>query len=228
MGRTIFPAGQEKTGVTEKVDPIIANESSDAGILHDLKGENDELRGTIVDLEKRLEEASQAVQFCTEQHGDYERLLEEKSEVIRDLHGKIQELQARPAAGSPRDEELVALSEELEQERRQLKEDEEALMKQMRDMEVQMSRERADIARQRNELLRLQEDLRRELELAARQTELRERLLPLQRRHQELVHHKGTERPRQAAPSEEPESPATPPVPSRSRDSGLLRRLFGG
>src|SRR5207244_8585138 len=83
---------------------------------------------------------------------EYENLLDEKSEVIRELHQRIQELQDRPAGETPREEELLALSEELDCERRQLKDDEEALMKQMRDMEVQMSRERAEFARQRNEL----------------------------------------------------------------------------
>ena len=58
---------------------------------------------------------------------EYESLLEEKSEVIRSLHLKMQEGHAGVTAEVPREEELLALSEELERERAQLKEDEETL-----------------------------------------------------------------------------------------------------
>src|SRR5262249_56612934 len=84
-----------------------------------------------------------------ERKREYEALLEEKSEVIRSLHQKLQEYQERPTAVAPKEAELVALSEQLEQDRRQLQEDEESLMQQMRQMEMTMSRERAELARQR-------------------------------------------------------------------------------
>src|SRR5262245_48654170 len=74
---------------------------------------------------------------------DYERLLEEKSEVIRELHNKMQELSERlgelEASGPTtlgQAEEIIALSEELNRERQQLAEDEEVLTKRMRDMEI--------------------------------------------------------------------------------------------
>ena len=110
---------------------------------------------------------------------EYEALLEEKSEAIRQLHEELQnahsivaEMEAqvnavveqRPPAGLLREEELLALSEELESERRQLQEDEQTLMQQMREMEVSMARERAEMARQRNDLNRLQSEIRHELE----------------------------------------------------------------
>ena len=101
-------------------------------------------------------------------------------------------------------------------------------MKQMREMEVQMSRERAEIARQRNEIQRLHSEIRHELELATRDATLRERLLPLQRRHQEMMHRKGgqpTARD-QAAPDQVAAAPAAAEAPRK--DSGLIRRLFGG
>src|SRR5438132_674997 len=157
----------------------------------------------------------------------YEGLLEEKSEVIRDLHRRLHEQSEKPAATSaPREEELIALSEELERERRQLKEDEEALMEQMRQMEVQMSRERAELARQRNELQRLQVDLRRELELASRDATLRDRLAPLQRRHQDMLNHASGGRSGESPPAEA-RAVATAAPPSEKKDSSLLRRLFG-
>ncbi len=187
--------------------------------------ENIELKKKLVELERQLHDARGTAKFWSEQQKDFESLLEEKSEVIRQLHLKLQEQSAapsRPAAALPREEELLALHEELEQERRQLKEDEGALMQQMRDMEVQLSRERAELARQRNELQRLHREIKHELELAAREASLRERLQPLQRRHQELSHRKG-EAPRDTpvpGPAPKTESP-------RPTQSGIFRRLFG-
>jgi len=175
-----------------------------------------------VELERLRTENAQLRVTVTE----YENLLDEKSEVIRELHQRIKELHDRPAAETPREEDLLGLSEELDCERRQLKDDEEALMKQMRDMEVQMSRERAEFARQRNELQRLQSEIRHELELAARDAGLRERLAPLQRRHQEMMNRRG------GAPTGPPvQGPAASPrvqePPPPKKDSGLIRRLFG-
>jgi hypothetical protein len=196
-----------------------------------LRAENAELRRATDELRQILEEAKQLEESWARREKEYESLLEEKSEVIRDLHRKLQEAPAageRPAGGStPREEELLALHEELERERRQLTEDEESLMKQMREMELQMSRERAELARQRNELQRLHTDIRHELELAARDATLRERLAPLQRRAQDALNRRG------AAPSAEAsaqpaaqQSPAPRPQPARG-SSGILRRLFG-
>src|SRR5438132_10912829 len=146
----------------------------------------------------------------------YEGLLEEKSEVIRDLHRRLHEQSEKPAATSaPREEELIALSEELERERRQLKEDEEALMEQMRQMEVQMSRERAELARQRNELQRLHGEIKHELELASREAELRDRLQPLQRRHQEMAHRKGAEPVRETVAAAPNHTPPQQPKPGK-------------
>lgn len=201
-----------------------------------LLSENAELRA-------QLEALIRAEQSWVAQQQEYESLLEEKSEVIRTLHQKLQELESRPAAAPliPREEELLALSDELERERcqlqqerrqleeelMQLKEDEEALMKQMREMEVQMSRERAELARQRNELQRLNADIRHELELAQRDAMLRERLMPLQRRHQEMMTRKGSSP--NTTFAQEAQTPATPQPPNSQEgrsDPGLLRRIF--
>lgn len=234
-GRSATPdvngeGGKERNGSS---DPdLCAAEPGSAAELERLRAENAELRSFIDELEKELTPGPSSTDSSWEaQQKEYESLLEEKSEVIRSLHRKLQELQIQPGASNaepPREQELLALSEELERERRQLKEDEEALMKQMRDMEVTMSRERAELARQRNEVIRLQGDIRHELELANRDGALRERLAPLQRRHQELTSRRGSG-PAPVEPSVvPPPAPAAPPPPPPDRkDSGIFRRLFG-
>jgi chromosome segregation ATPase len=188
-----------------------------------LRLDNAELRQRVADLEQIVNEQSKAQETLAEQQADYEKCVEEKSEVIRTLHLKIQELQARPPGASPREEELLALSEELETERRQIKEDEAALMQQMSSMEFQMSRERAELARQRSELQRLQNEIHMELEMASREAALRDRLAPLQRRHHEIVQRNGAEPAREPVPATAVDSPPEQPLP---KDSGLFRRLF--
>ena len=210
--------------------------------LEQFRRENEELRSLVVELEQALRHHSGPEDWESRQR-EYESLLEEKSDLIRNLHRKVKALEeeltkredapkAAPAeqnlAGGavPREEELMTLSEELERERRQLKEDEEALMEQMREMEVQMAKERADMARQRNELQRLQNDLRHELELATRDATLRERLAPLQRRHQDISTRRG------GAPAtlnqQNGQAPQPQPAqPEPEKKSGLFRRLFG-
>jgi peptidoglycan hydrolase CwlO-like protein len=228
---------------------------SDADQLSEgLPQDNADLQQRVQELEELLSEMMRKEQVRDEQQKELESLVEEKSDVIRELHQKLQEtLQekreekleekpegkpegspGRPVAATPREEELLALHEELEEERRQLKEDEETLMQQMRQMEVQMSRERAEMARQRSELQRLHNDIRHELELASREAELRDRLQPLQRKHQELLHRKGAAPLREApanptpAPQSRNGAAATPPAQSdKPNEGGLLRRLFG-
>jgi hypothetical protein len=197
-----------------------------------LRAENAAFRESLEQLEKILEERLQNEQTWEERQKEQDALLEEKSDVIRELHLKLQECSTAPAphesGAVPREEELLALSEELEQERRQLKEDEESLMAQMREMEIQMSRERAELARQRNELQRLHSDLHHELELAARNAALRDRLQPLQRRHQDLLHRKGGEPSREAPSRAVPNSDSPPSQDAAARDNkSLLGRLFG-
>jgi len=192
--------------------------------------ENGALAEQLAEAERQLIELRKdAEEALLQQQAEFERILEEKSELIRNLHLKVQELQDRPAAPTctPREEDLMALSEELERERQQLKEDEAALMEQMGQMEVQMSRERAELARQRTELQRLQGEIRLELELAARDAALRERLAPLQRRQQEISARR--------SPGATPVPPA-PTIPASTApanavplggSNGLLRRIFG-
>jgi colicin import membrane protein len=193
--------------------------------LERLRQENERYAQRAAELERILEQAEKEQLAWESRQREYEGLLEEKSEVIRELHRKLHEQPERPAGSTPREEELIALSEELERERRQLKDDEAALMEQMRQMEVQMSRERAEMARQRNELQRLQNDLRHELELATRDATLRDRLAPLQRRHQEMTNRTGGAPRHHEAPAAA--APAAAPAQTSSKESGLFRRLFG-
>jgi hypothetical protein len=200
--------------------------------LDRLRAENTQLSTRVCDLEQIAEEMQKEHTAWESRQREYEGLLEEKSEVIRDLHRRLHEHTERaPGANVPREEELIALGEELERERKQLKDDEESLMQQMRQMEVGMSRERAELARQRNDFQRLQNDIRHELELAQRDATLRDRLAPLQRRHSEMMNRTGGQRaqaPANAAvdASEHAHTGEKGRTAGR-KDSGLFRRLFG-
>jgi len=208
----------------EQLDATAATPGAEE--LQRLREENARLAGRLADLERIAETMHKEQAAWEGRQREYEGLLDEKSEVIRDLHRRLHEQPERSSANVPREDELIALSEELERERRQLKDDEEALMEQMRQMEVQMSRERAELARQRNELQRLQNDVRHELELAARDATLRDRLAPLQRRQQEMMNRTGGPRaPESSAPTGAAHQ-HQPPQSAR-KDSGLFRRLFG-
>jgi hypothetical protein len=194
-----------------------------------LQAENLELRERIAMLEAQL--VDKATSGSDSNESEYTRLLEEKTDLIRELHLKIQELEAttteqarHQAAELPNETDLIALSEELERERNQLQEDERALMQQMRVLEVQMSRERAELARQRADVERLHYQVQHELELANKEASMRERLQPLMQQRQGLLRNGSA-----APPPRTPTNGDSKPVPSRGSGtgSGLFRRLFG-
>jgi hypothetical protein len=206
-----------------------ADETVDA-----LRAENEELRRLLTAAEESLVAAGAKDDDWKEQEREYSRMLEEKTDLIRELHLKIQDLQqlelqqaapAEESAPSPPSQdaaELCALSDELEHERNQLKEDEKTLMQQMRLMEVQMSRERAELARQRSEIERLHQEVRDELEQASREDTLKDRLMPLMRRQSEIVRNGSSE-----PPSRKAERPGSAPAPAApAATSGIFRRLF--
>jgi paraquat-inducible protein B len=225
--------GHELTTVDESYGVI---DPQDELII--LRDENGQLRALVSELQHHLENLtgpnSPDAQVA-EQNKELEALLEEKSELIRTLHLKIQEIEEElskkpvPVAATPHEVELMRMNDQLERERRQLQEDEESMMQQMRDMEIQMAKERAEIARQRNEMQRLHGEIRHELELAARDATLRERLAPLQRRHQDVMTRRGSSpapgAPAPASPNAATPTPAAEAAPPK-KDSGLLRRLF--
>jgi hypothetical protein len=210
------------------------------GELHEqdsLGAENVALRQRVEELEELLASAANnwADDGWAERQREYENLLEEKSEVIRTLHQKVQELQeagdapAPSSSGGAEAHDLKELRQQVAEERQQLQADEEAMMKQMQQMELAMSRERADLARQRAELQRLHADLNHELEQAARDPGLRERLLSLQRRQQEMASRRAAAaQPQPAAPEKPAQTPPeSAPAAAQQKSNGFLRRLFG-
>jgi chromosome segregation ATPase len=197
-------------------DPETALEDQHEDELPRLRRENAQLRQKLAEAERLLEQAAASEENWLERQKEYEALLDEKSEVIRTLHIKVQEIQAGAASGAvskaAENEEVKKLKAELEEQRTQLEVDEETLMQQMRQMEMAMSRDRAEMARQRNELQRMQAELNHEIENASRDPALHDRLASMQRRQQETLNRKG------ATDTHEPE-------PKKS--SGFFRRLFG-
>jgi hypothetical protein len=179
---------------------------------------------------------------------EYDALLEEKSDTIRQLHQQLQNAQSQaPQADEepgrrqgplPREDELLSLSEELERERRQLQEDEQALMEQMRQMEMSMARERAEMARQRNDLQRLYGEIRHELERLERNGALQSKMDELKNKLTDAATRRGAAptpgaggRPASsdALPTVQPgqQTPASPSQSTAARGS-FMGRLFGG
>jgi hypothetical protein len=213
--------------------------------LNLLQNENAQLRKLCSELEQALHEASQfpEQQGVDERLREYEALLEEKSDTIRQLHQELQNahsivadmeaqlneaLENKPPAGpAPGEQELLTLSEELERERRQLQEDEQTLMEQMRVMEVSMARERAEMARQRNDLARLQSDIRHELERLEKSGAAVRKMEELKRQFADATNRRGlavSAPTNQSAAKEPPQQQQSPP----KKDNGLMGRLFGG
>lgn len=208
-----------------------------------LQAENAELRSIIAEYQQELEGVSaKSEQQWADRQKEYDVLIDEKNEMIRQLHVRAQELEqiaAKPPV--PKEEELIAMSEELERERcqlqqdrkqvdeemRQLKEDGEVMNQEMRQMEVQMARERADLARQRNELQRLSEEIRHELDRVEKDRGLSDRLVQLRNRHMDAVRGKSGIAP---APTNSPPPPrpgaAPKPGEEEQKDTGIIKRFF--
>jgi chromosome segregation ATPase len=191
------------------------------GEVNFLRQENSNLRAKVAEMRAKIAELEQMLissddeDTWSERQREYEALLEEKSEVIRSLYLKLQEHQEGPKRSPdeppPKEEELLKIKDELDEQRRQLQVDEESLMGQMRQMELTLSRDRAELARQRQDVQRMLGELNREIEQAGRDPGLRERLNSLRR---------GSD-----APKKEAVAVAAPDAAKPS--SGLFRRLFG-
>lgn len=197
-----------------------------------LRSENEQLRALCTELEQALHEATQNPMGAAggnaaadERLRDYEALLEEKSETIRQLHQQLQEATAalaeadargvnspsnRRQGPAPREDDLLQLSEDLERERRQIQEDEQALMEQMRQMEMGMARERAEIARQRNDLQRLYGEIRHELERLERSGVVQTKMDDLKAKLQDVSNRRGAA-PSGLTPGSKPASSAALP-----------------
>jgi chromosome segregation ATPase len=208
--------------------------------LDQLRAENQQLRSLCIELEQALHEATQhGATDSDDRLREYEALLDEKTEMNRQLHERLQELEAaiadleaqaappRPADGPvPREDDLLALSEELERERKQLQDDEQSLMQQMREMEVGMAKERAELARQRNDLVRLQGEIRHELERLERTGVLQSKIDGLKSRLQDASTRRGSA-PSQAGGAGPAPAPAPQAPPPGSKRESFLGRLFG-
>jgi hypothetical protein len=215
--------------------------------LSDLQAENGRLRSIIAELRQGQTGAgTKAEEDFSVRQKEYEALLDEKSELIRTLHLKIQELEARPVVPpTPKEEELIAMSEDLERERcqfqqsqreledlrKELEEDERIMAKQMREMEIQMARERADYARRRTELQRILDDIRREMENAERNGMLNQRLGQLRQRFLDVGTAPLGPAPEGSSPDFGQVSSKASPQPAavdslKKKDSGLLGRFF--
>jgi hypothetical protein len=222
---------QELLGKTGPSLAAVSEPVEEADERARLQRDNAELRACIEVFEQALHakaadaEPAQAPtkkRSWEEQQKEYEALLEEKSEVIRNLHEQIQELEqgasASPdaadnveASSAAVDEaEVNRLKKQLEQQRARLAEDEEELMQQMRQMEMAMAKDRAELARQRTEIQRLQQALNHEIENASRDHGLRERLGAVQRLQGQV-----TGRKQPPAPSATAKQPAAPSSPGK-------------
>jgi hypothetical protein len=180
--------GGDPLAPPEPVPPVTLPPDVPAALarhIGDLTNENAQLMELLEQARERLQQGERDAEQWKAREQEYETLLEEKSEVIRQLHAQNHD-RAATGQGVPTEDELIALQQELERERDILKQDEQAMMAQMREMEMQMARERADFARQRSELQRLQNELRHELEIASRDAALRERLAPLYKLQEEM------------------------------------------
>ncbi|HWY88180.1 MAG TPA: hypothetical protein VNX28_15725 [Gemmataceae bacterium] len=208
-----------RTDTQKTLDP--AEEPDELTIL---RGANAALRGRVEELEQALQAAAPSAESWTDRQKEFEALLEEKSEVIRSLHLRIQELQDAPAGPAEADvSESQMLLKDMAEQRRQLEEDEESLMQQMRQMEMAMSKDRAELARQRNEIQRLHNELNHEIEIASRDPGLRERLVALQRLQGEM-----SGRNKQAANTKQAnQTTGATPAAAQKENTGLLRRIFG-
>jgi chromosome segregation ATPase len=246
----------ESRDLEADVPPGFDQVPGDLQVMEHLRDENNQLRALCLELEQALQEAAGGGAGTQEGAGErireFEALVEQKSETIRQLHQHITELESalgeaevqateaadRPGAGQqrtangpvPREEELLALSEQLEHERRQLQEDEQTLMDQMREMEVGMARERAELARQRNDLQRLQAEVRHELERLERNGALQSKIDNLKSKLQDVTARRGARADNASGHGATPAAPVPPSQPPPGippKGQGLMGRLFG-
>ncbi|MGL4551776.1 MAG: hypothetical protein ACRC33_11360 [Gemmataceae bacterium] len=251
MARPLSPSDSFRNGYHNGYQPRYSLDEApppgDAAELERLQAENVQFRQLCAELEQALAEATQQnpdAAALEVRLREYDGLLESKDETIRQIHGQLQEAQqqleelaSKPTAAKrsgpvPREEEMLALSEELERERRQLTEDEQSLMDQMRQMELGMARERAEMARQRNDLQRLAGEIRHEMERLEKNGAMQSKMEELRAKLQDATSRRG------AAPPGRPQSSTALPVvkpqeqqpaaPAAPQPRGsFVGRLFG-
>jgi hypothetical protein len=179
-----------------KAEPPRHSLESDAGDVDKILAENQQLQEMVAELKQCLEEATAKNKggdgSFEDREREYEMLLDEKTDTIRQLHVRIQELEkqlaegggggggdAKPSGGdreaSGNQEEMLALSDELERERCQLEQERQAVdgdRRQLREDEDAMMRQMREM----------------ELQMAKERAELARQRNELQRLHSEIRH----------------------------------------
>lgn len=155
--------------------------------VEELRRENERLRMNLEQLRNRAAQFEREGELWRAREKEYEMMLEEKSELIRQLHqeARVQQPVAKSTDG-PSEDELVALHQELQRERAMLEEDRLALEEQFRQSEIQMSKERAEIAKLRADVNRMQNEVKRQMEILEREAKVRGEMSNFMRLREEL------------------------------------------
>jgi chromosome segregation ATPase len=160
------PTLEEMLGGSDQSAPGLEGDA--ATTISELRKENERLRQIVEQGRQRLAQVEREAEQWKARELEYERMLEEKSEQIRQMHHQLQ-MQPKHRPDGPTEEELIALHQELQRERELLEQDRAVMDEQFKEMEMQMSRERAEIGRERAEVRRLQAELKRQLDLLERE-----------------------------------------------------------
>lgn len=210
------------------------NEGDLAGQVEELRKENDRFRQIIEQGRNRLAQVEREAEQWKAREREYERMLEEKSEQIRQMYQQLQ-MQPKTRADGPTEDELIALHQELQRERQVLDDDRLVMDDQFKQMEMQMSRERAEIGRERTEVRRLQAELKRQLDLLEREARGRGGdVAALAKLREELTAGTANRAPgaRPLTPPQSPTPGAIPDMPTLDRkappDEGSPRKSFFG
>lgn len=195
-----------------------------------LLAENTKLKASVEEGRRRVSQLELEIEKCRKREEDQDKLLEEKSEVVRTLEQELAGFKSKQSSGVT-EEELLALHAELEKERQHLEEDRATMEQQFRQLEMNMSRERAEIARERNELQRTKTELKHKLE-AIEKGSGQQDLSPLRRLRDEVA-------PQAPAPMARPAPPTLPalqnlpalnrkaPESEDTKRSGIISRFLG-
>jgi pSer/pThr/pTyr-binding forkhead associated (FHA) protein len=165
-----------------------------SGDVEALKQENEELRRTLAECERRLVESA-ANQPADELRGENEllrHLVQEKDTAVAALQQQLEELarQSDAPKAPPPIADIDSFEAELNRDRQQLELDRAKLNKEIeqlrlrnteldeatREMEMAMSKERAELARERMRLDRMRDEVRAEREHVQREGPIRESL----------------------------------------------------
>jgi hypothetical protein len=158
-------------------DRATPNDADLTKVVAQLRTENAQLKQFVDQARNRLSQMDRAAEHWQGREQEYENLLEEKSEQIRQLQAQVGELErnggggARPdggGAGVLSEEELLQIQNQLDEERRQMEQERRDMEEEFKRAELAMAKERADMARQKGELQRARRELEVMIETAQR------------------------------------------------------------